>query len=113
MTLAEFCQASQEKLDAVSRAMLDPRPEILEHCEAELQDVIAWLESAKPSDAVSGTANRGELMRLRPKIRVLASQTQSAVNLCQGWIQLSLSQGYTDQGTPVLPAGEPQASYEV
>ncbi len=113
MTFAEYCHTSQEKLDAVSRALPDPRPEILEYCEAELQDVIALLETAKSSVPLERRGKRGELMRLRHEVRVLAMQAQNAVNLCQGWTQLSFSQGYTDQGTPVLPLSQPQTSYEV
>jgi hypothetical protein len=40
-------------------------------------------------------------------------QVQQAANLCQGWAQLRLSSGYTNQGTPVLPLSAPQVSYEV
>ena len=41
MTLKERCQAGEAKLEQVSTALLDPRPEILDRCEAELQEVIA------------------------------------------------------------------------
>ena len=108
MTLTERCQAGEAKLDAVSRALADPRPEILDYCERELRDVIELLESAK----AWVPANRAELKRLSKKARLLGMQTQNALNLCQGWIQLGLAQGYTDRGTPVLPLSEPQTSYE-
>jgi hypothetical protein len=35
------------------------------------------------------------------------------VNLCQGWTQLGLSQGYTGDGRPAVPLSEPAASFEV
>jgi hypothetical protein len=119
MTLKERCQAGEAKLEQISNALLDPRPEILDHCEAELQDVIGMLSepvdsSARP-DASSQpvAADRNELLRLQHRIRLLGLQVQSAVNLFQGWVQLGLSQGYTDQGKPAQPPSEPLASYEV
>jgi len=108
MTLTKRCQAGEAKLDAVARALADPRPEILNYCAGELQEVLDLLESAEswvPS-------NRADLTRLRKKVRVLEMQTQNALNLLQGWTQLGLTQGYTEQGTPVLPLREPQSSYE-
>jgi hypothetical protein len=114
MTLKERCQAGEAKLEQVSNALLDPRPEILDHCEAELQEVITLLEG-EPADppARPVIADRSELLRLRNRIRLLALQTQHAANLCQGWAQLGLSEGYTDQGRPALTPSEPRASYEV
>jgi hypothetical protein len=114
MTLKERCQAGETKLEQVSSALLDPRPEVLDRCEAELQDVIALLEG-KPLEASVGDklADKNDLLRLRHRIRLLALQVQQGTNLCQGWAQLFLGQGYTDQGKPALPPREPQASYEV
>jgi len=114
MTLQERCQAGEAKLEQVSTALLDPRPEILERCEADLHEVIALLERepASPQPADHG-ADRNRLLRLRSRIRLLAIQAQHATNLCQGWAQLQRSEGYTHQGTPVLPPSEPRASYEV
>jgi hypothetical protein len=108
MTLQERCQAGEAKLEQVSTALLDPRPEVFDRCEADLQEVITLLES-NPADA----SVRGDLLRFRDRVRLLALQTQHATNLCQGWIQLGRSEGYTDQGTPLLPASEPRTSYEV
>ncbi|MBZ5633030.1 MAG: hypothetical protein LAO55_07870 [Acidobacteriia bacterium] len=118
MTLKERCQAGEAKLEQVSAALLEPRPEILDRCEADLQEVIGLLQN-EPSDSPAQTAAsdrlevRTELLRLRHRIRLLALQVQQAANLCQGWIQLTLSQGYTDQGTPAVPPSQPQAAYEV
>jgi hypothetical protein len=108
MTLQERCQAGEAKLEQVSAALLDPRPEIFDRCEADLQEVITLLEN--PS---ADSSARGDLLRFRNRIRMLALQAQHATNLCRGWVQLGLSEGYTDQGTPVLPATEPRTSYEV
>ena len=119
MTLKERCQAGEAKLEQVSNALLDPRPEILDHCEAELQDVITLLEGEPADSSPSAVSSRPtasdktELLRLRHRIRLLALQVQNAVNLCQGWAQFGLSQGYTDEGRPAVPPSEPVASYEV
>jgi len=132
MTLKERCQAGEAKLEQISNALLDPRPEILDHCEAELQEVVTLLQGdpadASADPAVSGrpaafdrpvasdrpdASDRSDLLRLRRRIRLLSLQVQSAINLCQGWAQLGLSQGYTDQGRPATPPSEPLASYEV
>jgi len=50
---------------------------------------------------------------LRKRSALLGLQVQQAVNLCRGWAQLCLSEGYTNQGMPVLPPSAPQTSYEV
>jgi hypothetical protein len=120
MTLKQRCQAGEAKLEQVSKALLDPRPEILDYCEAELQEVVAMLtgESADsiatpPVSDAPVAADRNALLRLRHRTRLLGLQVQNAVNLCQGWIQLGLSQGYTEQGRPAVPPSEPVASFEV
>jgi hypothetical protein len=119
MTLKERCQAGEAKLEQVSNALLDPRPEILNHCEGELQEVIGMLSESVDSAVRSVSSDRpvasdkNDLLRLRNRIRLLGLQVQTSVNLCQGWSQLVLSQGYTDQGRPALPPSEPLASFEV
>ena len=122
MTLKDRCQAGEAKLEHVSNALLDPRPEILEHCETDLQEVMTLLEGLLESDLADPAAgvvpsdrlaDKRALLRLRNRIRLLDIQAQQAGNLCQGWAQLGLSAGYTDQGRPALPPSEPQASYEV
>ena len=113
MTLKERCQAGEAKLERISNALLDPRPEILDHCEVELQEVAGMLSESVDSPARPAVSDRTELLQLRHRTRLVALQVQNAENLCQGWTQLGLSQGYTDQGRPVLPLSEPQASYEV
>ena len=113
MTLKQRCQAGEAKLDQVSAALLDPRPEVLERCEADLEEIIAMLETGGAESIVAPSSDKSDLLRLRNRIRLLALQAQQATNLCQGWAQLGLAEGYTDQGRPVLPPSEPQASYEV
>src|SRR5689334_4115017 len=111
MTFKERCQAGEAKLETVSTALLDPRPEVLDRCEAELQEVIALLETTTVE--TSPPTDRNDLLRLRYRIRLLALQAQHATNLFQGWAQLGWNAGYTDQGRPALPLCEPQSSYEV
>jgi hypothetical protein len=111
MTLKERCQAGEAKLEQVSNALLDPRPEILDSCETHLQEVIGWLQGE--AGLHGEPVDRTDLLRLRQRVRLLALEVQHATNLCQGWAQLGLSQGYTDQGVPALPASEPRSSYEV
>jgi hypothetical protein len=125
MTLKERCQAGEAKLEQVSTALLDPRPEILDRCETDLQEVIGMLSEStdSPASPVSSgrpaaadrpvASDKNDLLRLRNRIRLLSLQVQSAVNLCQGWAQLGQSQGYTDQGRPAPPPTEPLASFEV
>ena len=113
MTLKERCQAGEAKLEQISNALLDPRPEILDYCDAELQEVIGMLSESVDAPVRPAVSERYDLLRLRHRTRLLGLQVQNAANLCQGWAQLGLSQGYTDQGRPALPLSEPQASYEV
>lgn len=123
MTLKQRCRTGEAKLERVSNALLDPRPEILDYCEAELQEVVSIL-TGEPADSIAAPAvsdgpvaadraDRNDLLRLRHRTRLLGMQVQNAMNLCQGWIQLDLSQGYTEQGRPAVPPSEPATSFEV
>ena len=113
MTLTERCQAGEAELDRISAALLDPRIENLDRCETDLREIVSLLESETASRSADPVKDRGALLRLRNRIRLLALQVQNAANLCQGWAQLSLSQGYTEQGRPALAPSEPHSSYEV
>ena len=108
MTLKERCQAGEAKLEQVSTALLDPRPEILDRCEAELQEVVALLQN----ELTDAAPDRADLLRLRQRARLLGLQAQQATNLCQGLAQLGFGEGYTDQGRLVLAPSESQSSYE-
>ena len=108
MTLTERCQAGEAMLEQVSAALLDPRPEVLDQCETDLEEVVALLENQTPQ-----SDSKADLLRLRYKLHLLALQVQQGANLCQGWAQLGLSQGYTAQGKPAVPASESKSTFEV
>ena len=114
MTIKERCNTAEAKLEEISTALLDYRPETLEACEAELEEIAGLLssETLEPSDRPAAS-DRPALMNLRRRSAFLGLQVQQAVNLCRGWAQLRLSEGYTNQGMPVLPPSAPQTSYEV
>lgn len=114
MTIQERCKTAEAKLEEISTALLDYRPETLDRCEAELHDIALWLdcESLESSERPV-PADHHALLGVRKRSALLGLQIQQAANLCQGWAQLRLSEGYTNQGQPVLPPSAPQASYEV
>ena len=114
MTIQERCKTAEAKLEEISTALLDYRPETLEACEAELQEIAALLDSEtlEPSERPVAS-DQPALMSLRKRSAFLGLQVQQAVNLCRGWAQLRLSEGYTNQGMPALPPSAPQTSYEV
>jgi hypothetical protein len=114
MTIQERCKTAEAKLEEISTALLDYRPETLDRCEAELHEIAGLLdcESLELSERPV-PSDRPALLGLRKRSALLGLQIQQAANLCQGWAQLRLSEGYTNQGRPVLPPSAPQASYEV
>jgi len=114
MTIQERCKTAEAKLEEISTALLDYRPETLDACEAELQEIAGLLscETLEPSERPVAS-DRPVLMSLRKRSALLGLQIQQAANLCLGWAQLRVSEGYTNQGRPVLPPSAPQTSYEV
>jgi hypothetical protein len=114
MTLQERCKTAEAKLGQISTALLDYRPETLDNCEAELRELSGLLDpESLESSAQPIASDRPALLGLRKRALLLGLQVQQAANLCQGWAQLRLSEGYTNQGRPVLPPSAPQTSYEV
>jgi hypothetical protein len=93
MTLKERCQAGEAKLEQISAGLLDPRPEILDLCETELQEVVTLLESELTDASSDRAQHRTDLQRLRQRARLLGLQAQQATNLCQVLAQLGLSEG--------------------
>ena len=78
MTLQEHCQAGEAKLNQVSTALLDPRPEILEACEIQLQEVIELLESAASGSSAGVSADRENLLSLRHRMMTGSAPTGSS-----------------------------------
>ena len=113
-SVLEFCQRAETTIREVQQLLLDPRPGMLERCQAELQQVIVGLQtlvsegSSAPNPEVSSS-----LRQIQQATRPLRLQIEHASNLCLGWIQLRLGTGYTEQGLPVLMAGEARSSFEV
>jgi hypothetical protein len=114
MTIQERCKIAEAGLEEISMALLDYRPGTLDECEMTLQEIAGLLdrESLEPA-GLPTSGDRPALMALRQRAALLGLQVQQAANLCRGWAQLQLSEGYSCQGTPLLPPSAPQASYEV
>jgi hypothetical protein len=112
-SIDDACLYADAKLREVQRLLLDMRPEAVERCQSELQQVIAVLQklvsegSREPNPRVSST-----LVRIRRSARALKLQIEYASNLYWGWIQLRLGAGYTQQGRPLLVMREPGSSFE-
>jgi hypothetical protein len=110
MTLQERCQTAEARLRALSGTLLEPGPQALDRCEAELKDVIELLAAYR--NPRPGASDRAGLVALRAAARSMAVQVRQAANMCDGLVQLHWSTGYTEQGRPALLEGEPQTSYE-
>jgi hypothetical protein len=114
VSLQEVCLEAEARIRRIQATLIHPQPELLDRCEAELRDVIDLLE---PQLAEMPTAPNGSdrvvLTRLRWTVAQLGSQVAHASNLCQGWIQLRLSTGYTAQGQPALTIDQSKATFEI
>jgi hypothetical protein len=113
-TALEACQHAEARIREVQQLLLDARPETIDHCEVELQQVVGLLERlvTKGTSQMSPPVSSA-LDGLRRSAQILKLQTEYASNLCLGWIQMRLGTGYTEQGLPVLVAIEPGSSFEV
>src|SRR5678815_1505537 len=81
MTIKERCKTAEAKLEEISTALLDYRPETLEACEAELEEIAGLLasETLEPSERPVAS-DRPALMSLRKRSAFLGLQVQQAVN---------------------------------
>ena len=111
MTIQERCKTAEAKLEEISTALLDPAAVFLDGCNGDIAGLLDC-ESLKSSE-LPVSADHPALLGLRKRSALLGLQIQQAANLCQGWAQLRLGEGYTNQGQPVLPPSAPRASYEV
>jgi hypothetical protein len=104
---------AEAKLREVRQMLLDARPEVVDRCQSELQQVVTALERLVSEGALqSNPGVSSALLRIRRSAHALKLQIEYASNLCFGWIQLRLGAGYTAQGLPVLMAREPGSSFE-
>jgi len=109
----DACRYTDTKLREVRRLLLDTRPEAVERCQSELEQIVAVLEKlVAEGDHPSDTAATAALTGIQGSARDLRLQIEYASNLCFGWIQLRLGAGYSRDGLPVLVTGEPGSSLE-
>jgi hypothetical protein len=109
----EACRAAEIKLRELQKALLDPRPEVFEQCEAELGKVAGMLQPLISSDASTwgpGVADR--LREIKHATNRLRLQIDHGLNLCRGWIQLRMGTGYTQAGLPVFAGSEARSLFE-
>lgn len=115
MTLAERCGQLEARLRTLQSNLCPPDAGRLERCEGELHEVIRLLtdcvvdERSTPDNRPGAEA---ALRQLRATTRQLGAQVEHGLNLCQGWAQIHVSAGYTDQGRPILAGAENSASYD-
>jgi hypothetical protein len=104
---------AETRIQRLGQMLLDARPESIERCQSELQQIVALLErlvseGVHPSSPIASAA----LLRIRRSARLLKLQAEYASNLCLGWIQLRLGAGYTAQGAPLLVQSEAGRTFE-
>jgi hypothetical protein len=112
-SLLEACAEIETAIRAVQYLLLDPRPEALDRCEAELTKVIQIMEGliSGPSQERNPAA-AASLHQIGGGVKRLGLQIAHASNLHLGWAQLRLVTGYTSQGLPVFKTGEERSSFE-
>jgi hypothetical protein len=109
----DACLYAETKLREARQLLLDARPESVDRCQSELQQVVTVLERLVSEGALQSSPGASSaLRRIRRSAHALKLQIDYASNLCFGWIQLRLGAGYTAQGLPVLIANEPASSFE-
>jgi hypothetical protein len=109
----EVCLHAEAKLGEVRQLLLDLRPEAVERCQNELQQVIVGLQRLVSQGSFEANPRViSTLLGIRRSARALKLQIEYASNLYSGWIQLRLGAGYTQQGRPLLVAREPGSSFE-
>jgi hypothetical protein len=112
-SIEEACLHVAEKLRGASRFLLEIRPESVERCQAELEQVIAVLENlVSHGDFQYNPRVSSMLAGIRRSACALGLQIKYASNLYSGWLQLRLGAGYTQQGLPVFVTAKTGASFE-
>jgi hypothetical protein len=106
------CQQVESRLQQLQQSLRDPAMEI-DHCHAELGDVIAILNTLAAEGVPAAHPDiRSSFRKIKRLTETLHRQFEHAANLCLGWNQLRLGTGYTEMGTPVLLAGGSTRSFE-
>jgi hypothetical protein len=112
-SIDDACVRAEAKLREVRQLLLDARPESVERCQSELQEVVAMLEALISKGALpSNPGVSSALLGIRRSAQALKLQIEFASNLCFGWIQLRLGAGYTAQGLPILIPRESGSTFE-
>jgi len=110
----EACRHAEARIQEARQLLMDARPEAVERCQVELQQVVVALESLSSEGPFHASpALSAALVRIRRSAHALRLQIEYASKLYFGWIQLRLGAGYTKQGLPILATGEPgRCSFE-
>lgn len=112
MKLEEHCLEAEARLRGLEERLREFRPEAMDHCLQEIPRVLdslqQWIASPGPVDA----RDRDALKTLRETTGRLLLRAEYGNHLCQGWIQLRLGVGYTNQGRPWVLGAESSATYE-
>ena len=102
------CLHAEARIQEAGHLLLDTRPEAVDRCQSELQQVAGVLEGLVAEGMFrANPALSSALFRIRRSAHALKLQIELASNLYLGWIQLRSGAGYTEQGLPVLVTGEP------
>jgi hypothetical protein len=111
--ILDSCRSVEAKIDEIARRLLDPKPEAIDRCHNELQQVAVVLrhlvsEGGFPRNSALSSILSG----IRRSAQTLRIQAECASNLCSGWLQLRLGSGYTEKGLPLLVRSEPGSTFE-
>jgi hypothetical protein len=116
LSLTASCRDAVVRLQQMRQLLVDPKPEVLERCQAELGRVTIAL-AALVSSGVTGASLelRNSLNEIKAIAGLLQTQIQHASNLCLGWNQLWLGTGagYTERGLPIAATGGSTRSFEI
>lgn len=113
MSPQESCQAIEQKIQAAQELIINPSPETMERCLAELSRVASILEGLATGNSRDWSPEvHASFHRVRAAARRLGLQIEHASNLWRGWIQLRMGTGYTRQGLPELTQGTSRSSVE-
>jgi hypothetical protein len=113
LSALDTCRSLEARLETVQQLLLNPKPEILERAVTELAEVIVVLRtltSTQPQK--SDSAMLASLHKIRTGARGLLAQIDQASNFCQGWIQMRLGTGYSNNGLPIFVQSEARSSFE-